>query len=64
MAKQINTQANPPKRDMTPDQALREDWPSKHAKLAPYITENGRMRGGLSPSDQKKAQEILRSYGF
>jgi hypothetical protein len=50
--------------DKTPDQALRDDWPAKHTQLAPFITINGRMRGGLKPSDQEKAKEILRSYGF
>ncbi|NIW99142.1 MAG: hypothetical protein GWN13_13025 [Phycisphaerae bacterium] len=50
--------------DKTPDQALRDDWPTKHRQLAPYITEKGRMRTGLKPSDQEKAKKILKSYGF
>ena len=50
--------------DKTPDQALREDWKEKHALLAPYITETGKMRGGIRPSQQKKAKKILKFYGF
>jgi len=52
------------KSDRTPQQALSIDWPRKHKILAPYITEEGRMRGGLKPSDQKIAKEILKRYGF
>ena len=52
------------KPDMTPDQALNADWPAKHKQLAPYITKDGRMRGGLKPSEQVKAKEILKGYGF
>jgi len=50
--------------DMTPQQALSQDWPRKHKVLAPYITENGLVRGGLKPTDQKIAKEILKRYGF
>lgn len=50
--------------DKTPEQALRDDWPSKHKQIAPYITILGKVRGGLRPSDQKKAKKILKSYGF
>jgi len=52
------------KADRTPDQSLREDWPTKHEQLAPYITEEGKMRTGLRPSEQEKARKILGSYGF
>jgi len=53
-----------PKLDKTPQQALADDWPTKHNELAPYITALGKVRGGLKPSDQAKAQEILSEYGF
>lgn len=52
------------KLDKTPEQALRDDWPTKHRQLAFYITEKGRMRTGLKPSDQAKAQKILKDYGL
>lgn len=54
----------PRKPDKTPQQALRDDWPAKHTQLAPYITLEGKVRTGLKPSDQAKANEILKSYGF
>jgi hypothetical protein len=63
MAK-TNENPNPPAADKTPEQALRDDWPKKHKQLAPYITLKGQMRGGLSPSDQARAKEILTGYGF
>lgn len=50
--------------DKTPEQALKDDWQAKHNQLAPYITAKGKMRTGLRPSDQAKAKDILRSYGF
>jgi hypothetical protein len=50
--------------DRTPEQRLTADWPTHHKRLAPYITALGKMRGGLSPSDQAKARAILRDYGF
>jgi len=50
--------------DKAPEQALKDDWPTKHNQLAPYITAKGKMRSGLKPSDQAKAKDILRSYGF
>lgn len=50
--------------DKTPDQALRDDWPARHNELAPYITIDGKVRTGLRPSDQVKAKEILKQYGF
>ena len=49
---------------MTPEQRLLEDWPAKHATLAPYITELGKVRGGLDLPNQAEAKKILRSYGF
>ena len=48
----------------TPQQALKDDWKTKHKELAPYITAKGRVRSGLKPSDQAKAKEILTGYGF
>lgn len=50
--------------DKTPSQALKDDWPAKHNELGPFITAKGEMRSGLSPSQQAKAQEILKGYGF
>ena len=50
--------------DKTPEQALRDDWPKRHFEIGPYITEKGKVRGGLKPSDQEKAWLILREYGF
>lgn len=52
------------KADRTPQQALKDDWADKHADIGRFITKNGEMRGGLKPSDQEKAKEILKSYGF
>lgn len=49
---------------MTPEQRLLEDWPAKHATLAPYITELGKVRGSLDLPNQAEAKKILRSYGF
>ena len=49
---------------MTPEQRLLEDWPANHATLAPYITELGKVRGGLDLPNQAEAKKILRSYGF
>jgi len=57
-------QAGTEKIDKTPQQALRDDWKTKHNQLAPYVTVKGAMRSGLKPSDQAKAKEILQSYGF
>ncbi len=53
-------------KDRTPEQALEDDWKIdvKRKEIGPYITVTGRMRGGLKPSQQKKAQEILKGYGF
>jgi len=51
-------------RDLTPEQALKQDWPKMHNQIGRYITEQGRVRTGLTPSDRKKAQEILKEYGF
>ena len=53
-----------PSLDKTPQQALNDDWPTRHNQLAPYITVRGEMRSGLKPSEQAKAREILESYGF
>ena len=50
--------------DKTPDMALRDDWVENHARLAPYITETGKIRGGIKPSMIKKAKKLLRHYGF
>jgi hypothetical protein len=62
-----NTQANrpePAKLDKTPEQALKDDWKTKHTYLGQYITATGQIRSGLKPSDKAKAQEILAGYGF
>ena len=48
----------------TPEQRLQADWPEKHKELATYITALGEVRGGLLIPDQKKAKNILKSYGF
>ena len=48
----------------TPEQRLLDDWESKHTVLAPYITQLGRVRGGLNLPDQAEAKRILKSYGF
>jgi hypothetical protein len=50
--------------DRTPEQRLKDDWPSKHRQIAPYITMLGKVRGGLRPSQIKEAERILKSYGF
>jgi len=52
------------KANRSPEKALKDDWATKHHELAPYITLKGRVRGGLSRSDQEKARQILESYGF
>ena len=57
-------QSAPVEIDKTPEQAFKDDWKANHHKLAVYITQKGKMRGGLKPSDQIKAREILKSYGF
>ena len=49
---------------LTPEQRLGADWPEKHKVLAPYITELGKVRGGLNLPDQAKAKEILKGYGI
>ena len=48
----------------TPEQRLLDDWEAKHTVLAPYITQLGRVRGGLNLPDQEKAREILKGYGI
>ena len=48
----------------TPEQRLLDDWESKHTVLAPYITQLGKVRGGLNLPDQAEAKRILKSYGF
>jgi hypothetical protein len=35
----------------------------EHKEVRAYITEDGKMRGGLSPKAQKKAEQILERYG-
>ena len=45
-------------------QALHDDWPAKHKQIAPYITQSGKVRGGIPLADQKRGREILRSYGL
>ena len=49
---------------LTPEQRLGADWPEKHKVLAPFITELGKVRGGLNLPDQAKAKEFLKSYGI
>lgn len=49
---------------LTPEQRLGKDWPDKHVVLAPYITQTGKVRGGLNIPDQEKARKILKGYGF
>ena len=49
---------------LTPEQKLSKDWPDKHRVLAPYITELGKMRGGLNMPDRAEAKKILKGYGF
>jgi len=48
----------------TPEQRLLDDWEKTHTVLAPFITQLGRVRGGLNLPDQAKAKEILKGYGF
>ena len=48
----------------TPEQRLLDDWETKHKVLAPFITQLGRVRGGLNLPDQAEAKRILKSYGF
>jgi len=48
----------------TPEQRLLDDWDAKHTELAPFITQLGRVRGGLNLPDQEKAKKILRGYGI
>ena len=48
----------------TPEQNLQHDWPKKHEELAPFITQLGKVRGGLLIPDQNKAKKILKGYGF
>ena len=49
---------------LTPVQRLQKDWPNKHRVLAPYITELGKVRGGLNIQEGKEAVRILKDYGF
>jgi hypothetical protein len=55
---------NPVPPDLTPAQSLAADWKNRHPDIGRYITNTGQMRSGLKPSDQAKAREILKSYGF
>lgn len=52
------------KRNISPENALRQDWPSKHRQLAPYITMKGKVRGNIGLKEQAKAKKILKDYGF
>lgn len=48
----------------TPEQRLLDDWPAKHTQLAPYITQLGKVRGGLNLPNQAEAKKLLRGYGI
>jgi len=48
--------------------ALDEDVPFsqlffEHREVRAYVTEEGKLRKGLTPSAQKKAKQILERYG-
>lgn len=49
---------------LTPEQRLGRDWPKKHTEIAPYVTEIGKIRGGLNVPGTEKAKKILKDYGF
>ena len=55
---------NVPKDDRTPEQRLKDDWPARHKVIAQYITELGKIRTGLVPSQIKEAKRIRKQYGF